>query len=454
MGAIGLNFGSPTSGTGFDVATMVASIKANMEGTETQYKSQLTSLQSEDASISNLGTLMGKLSTDMQDLTSATGVLFGLEGSSSNTSVLELATAGTGAVAGSHTIVVSQLAQTSSIYASALPSGDTLSGNISIQVGTGAAVVVPVNSNDTSLSGLASSINSAGVGVTASIIHGSAGDQLSLTSQTSGALGNISLTGSTLTDAATDTAVTFTTTESGQDAKMTVDGVAATSSGNAVSNVIPGLTFQLLSTSATPVQVQITNNTSSVATSVTTLVTDYNAVVSALNSQEGSTTTGSAEPLYGNPLIATIQGQLDTAISGSSSSDPTGIAALGLSLNNDGTLALNTDTLNTALTSNFNSVVSLFQSAGGVGQSLSTAVTNLGNTQPAGVLALAQTENASIEKNLNSTITSIDATIAAQTAALTASLNAANETLQLIPVQLQLVNEVYGAVSGYNKNNG
>jgi flagellar hook-associated protein 2 len=55
---------------------------------------------------------------------------------------------------------------------------------------------------------------------------------------------------------------------------------------------------------------------------------------------------------------------------------------------------------------------------------------------------------------LNSTITSIDATIAAQTAALTASLNAANETLQLIPVQLQLVNEVYGAVSGYNKNNG
>ena len=32
------------------------------------------------------------------------------------------------------------------------------------------------------------------------------------------------------------------------------------------------------------------------------------------------------------------------------------------------------------------------------------------------------------------------------------ALNAANQTLQLIPIQLQTVNELYSAISGYDNN--
>jgi flagellar hook-associated protein 2 len=453
MGAVGLSFGSPTSGAGFNVATTVSAIVANMAAAETPYQTQLTGLQSQDTVISNLGTLMSTLSTDMENLTGATGVLSSLEGSSSNTDVLGLTSAGTGAVAGSHTITVQQLAQTSSVFAGAVASTDALGGSLSIQVGTGTAVVVPVVAGATSLSDFAAAINASSSGVTASVITGTAGAQLSLTSGTSGATGGITVDASQLNDTTTGTALSFKTAQLGQDAMMTVDGISASSPSNTVSSVIPGVTFQLLDKSATPVQVQITNNTTSVGTAVSTFVSDYNAVVKALTAQEANSASGTPEPLYGNPLIATIQEGLNSAISSSQGSPSAAInlSSAGISVNSDGTLTINSDTLSTALNSNFSSIVSLFQTAGGVGESLASEAINLGSQQPNGVLSLSATANASEEKDLNATLTILKANISTQSAQLTANLNAANETLQLIPTQLNEVNELYSAITGYGQ---
>ena len=452
MGSIGLSFGSPTSGQGFDVTTTVASIVANLQSSETPYKSQLTSLHAEDAVISNLGTLMSTLSTDIDNLSGATGALSALTGSSSNTNVLQLTGASTGATAGTHSVIVSQLAQTASAFGSPVAATDTLSGTMSIQVGTGTALTIAVNPLNNTLSGLAASINAVNSGVTASVVAGTNGDQLSLVSETSGAAGGITVSSSGLTNATTGAAVTFSAGEPPQDAVLKVDGIDATSSSNTVTSVLPGVTFQLLNTSTTPVQVNIVNDTSTMSTAVSTLVKDYNAVVAALNTQESNSATGSAQPFFGNPLIATIQEQMDTAISGSSTGDPTGIGAIGVSVNTNGTLTLNSDTLSTALSTNFSTVLSLFQGAGGVGENLTTAVNSLGNNQPTGILQLAANENTSQETDLNSTLTRMNANITSQTATLTAQLNAANQMLQLIPVQIQEVNTLYDAVTGYGQS--
>jgi len=45
MGSVGLNFGSATSGAGFDVATTVASIVANLKTVENPWNTQLTALK-------------------------------------------------------------------------------------------------------------------------------------------------------------------------------------------------------------------------------------------------------------------------------------------------------------------------------------------------------------------------------------------------------------------------
>ena len=179
MGTVGLSFGSATSGTGFDVSTTVSSILAIQQGIETPWKTQLTSLEAQNTAFSTIGTDLGTLSSSLQALTDLEGVTAEKEGSSSNTDVLNLSSASAEAAAGSHSIVVTQLAQTSSVYTSPASATDTLSGSLSIQVGSGTAQTITVDDSSNTLSTLAAAINSAGVGVAASVISDTNGSRLS-----------------------------------------------------------------------------------------------------------------------------------------------------------------------------------------------------------------------------------------------------------------------------------
>src|SRR4051812_40116623 len=191
MGTVGLNFGSPTSGQGFDVTETVSRIVENLRKVETPWKNQLASLQSQDTAISSLGSLMSSLSADVAKLTDFTGVLAQKTGSSSDTGVLQLNSATSLASAGTHTVMVNSLATTSSGYVTEVASAsDVLTGSIWLGVGNGTLHQVSVPSGGT-LKSLASAINSAGIGVTASVLTDSSGSRLSLVSGTSGADGNV-----------------------------------------------------------------------------------------------------------------------------------------------------------------------------------------------------------------------------------------------------------------------
>jgi flagellar hook-associated protein 2 len=422
MAPVGLNFGSPTSGAGFDVTSTVAAITANLQNIETPWKNQLTQLQSEDAVFSNLGTLLSKVSTDVSSLTDFTGVMAQKTGSSSDTSVVELTSATSAAVAGTHTIVVKSLASTSSGYLTELPSASTpLSGSITLQVGNGTPQVISVNPNNNTLSGLASAINNSGVGIIASVLTDATGSRLSLVSSTSGASGNITVVGNQLTavtnaavsytasnassgtltdvptvndtlsgtltlqaganapqtinvDAAdgdntlttlmnainnnaglgvtasivtngdgtqslslaaqggqalsvtpsltdTSTPLGYTSAVSGANAQLTVDGVNLTSASNTVSGLIPGVTFQLLAQSPAiggggqePVQVIIGNDNTGVESAINQMVTDYNALITAINAQEGNDSSGKPQPLFGSPTLSLLQQQMLSAV--------------------------------------------------------------------------------------------------------------------------------------------
>ncbi|HEU5352256.1 MAG TPA: flagellar filament capping protein FliD [Terracidiphilus sp.] len=324
MGTVGISFGSPTSGTGFDVSATVATIISNLRNVETPWNNQLTSLQSQDAVLSNLGTMFSNLSNDLSQLTEFQGVLAQKTGSSSDTNVLELTSASPAAVAGTHTVVVNNLAQTSSGYLDAISSAsDTLSGSVTIQVGSGTAQTVTLDSTDNTLSGLASAINAAGIGVTASVLTDSAGSRLSVVSGTSGASGNLTVSSSIVDATNANTALNYNAAAAGKDASLTVDGVNLTSSTNVVTNLIPGVTFQLLSPSAAGSQVQVVigNYNTGVESAVASFVTDYNSLISAMNTQQGYDSSGKPEPLFGSPTISLLQQEL---LSGLNSENPGG----------------------------------------------------------------------------------------------------------------------------------
>ena len=93
----------------------------------------------------------------------------------------------------------------------------------------------------------------------------------------------------------------------------------------------------------------------------------------------------------------------------------------------------------------------LFQNTSSFGLNLEQAVNNAGTGSTTSILTQAQNANSTAESNLNSTISTMDARIATQQTSLTAELNAANQTLQEIPMQLNMVNEIYSAITGYNQ---
>ncbi len=94
----------------------------------------------------------------------------------------------------------------------------------------------------------------------------------------------------------------------GQDASLTVDGVAITSplehrdecdSRCDVSTAgLPRRTLR--------VQVEITNDNTDIGTAMSNFVTAYNAVVNDINGQERNDSSGNPEPLFGSPTLALI----------------------------------------------------------------------------------------------------------------------------------------------------
>jgi flagellar hook-associated protein 2 len=554
---VGISFGSPTSGQGFDVTTTVSQITANMKAVETPWNNQLTQLQSEDTAYTKLGTDLSNLTTSLQALTDFQGVLASMEGSSSNTNVLQLTSASNSAIAGSHTVVVSTLAQTNSYYSNDFAnSSDLVAGSLTLTV-DGSPKTINTDSGGDTLTQFAANINNAGVGVTANVITDSGGQRLSLVSNTSGAVGNFSIS-SALTDTTTPSnTIAFTQAQPGSDASFSVDGINETSSSNTVSNAIPGVTFQLLAAApSSPVQIEITNNNSSVETAINTFVTNYNQALTDINAQEGNDSSGNPEPLYGSPNVAMLQEQLQSALTFTTSSgitatagtaspaswvlqapsandtytvaagvfgtgsggtgnsaaittpstltqiaaalnvagtgysatlDPTAtvltvtaatsspatlattapalassgngsvtsLTQLGISVNNDGTLTFDSSTLDSLLNSNYQGVANFLQPGNGYtsfGDNFTAILNNLGNTAPNGLVYLALQSDQSTESTLNTDVTNENALITQQTQTLTTELNQANYTLTEIPQQLDYVNELYSAISGYNTN--
>jgi flagellar hook-associated protein 2 len=294
------------------------------------------------------------------------------------------------------------------------------------------------------------------MGVTASVVKDTNGSRLSLVSNNSGATGQITLSGS-INDDTTGSSLSFQQGQQGLDASLNVDGLDTTSASNTVTGIIPGVTFQLLSVSANsnqPVQVQITNDNSSIEQAMTAFVNAYNAVISDIKTQEGKDSSGNPEPLYGDPTIALIQNQLTQGLlSGTASGSIKSLQQLGISVDQFGKLTLDANALGNALNTNYNDIQGFLQNSDSFGQSFTKVLNGLSSTSTKGVLYLALQQNTAQAAALNKSISDQEARIADDKVRLTNQLNLANQILQSIPDQVNQISQLYSAVTGYNTGN-
>lgn len=433
------------TGQGIDVQDMVNQVEQSERGEETQWQNEQTTLQSETTALTQLQSQLSTLSTDADNLTDISGVLGSITANSSNTGVV-LATATTAAQTATHVLQVQQLASTGAAYSSAIASDATLTpGSLSITVGSNTQAV-DIGTTNTSLSAIATAINNLQMGVTANVQTDASGSRLTIVSSSSGSAGSVSVQGGTQQ-------LSFTNVQ-GEDAVVNIDGVPYQNSTNTITGAISGVTLNLASADPNAdVTLSVSPDASSVGNALSTFVTDYNSVVSAVNSQfTYDSSTSSAGVLSGDASVRSLQQSLLSLASFSMSGNGSigSLADLGITMQDDGTLSIDSDTLNSALTNNFASLQNFFQGGtGSFGAALSSAMTSL--TDPTdGPLALDLTSICETNQDLTDEINNFEANLQAQAQTLTDQYSQINAELEELPMLQDQVSQELGGLDPYS----
>lgn len=430
--------GSSSAST-FNAQQYVAQIIASEQGPEQLMQQQVATLSTQASALSTISTQLQALQTAVFALNDFQGALAAKTATSSNSTVAT-ATADATASAGSHTLVVSSLATTSSAFSNTLANGTTTftTGSFSLKVGAGTATTITVDSTNNTLNGLAKTINGLGIGVAASVIVDANGARLGLVSNTSGAPGDLTIASNT-------TGLTLTKAVTGANAAFTLDGVSLASTTNTATGVLPGVTLNLAGTSASAVTIAVAPDTTQATTAIQSFITAYNTVIQGLNTQFAyNATTKSTGPLGSDTTVMQLQQQLlgDAAFSVTGNSGVTNLAAIGVNMNEDGTLTLNSSTLNASMASNYGAVLNLFQqiTPAGFAQNFNNDLLNV--TDPTvGPIAVDQNGITQSTTALNQQITDFQARLDSQQQELMQQYSQVAVVLQQMPTMLDQISK-------------
>lgn len=260
---------------------------------------------------------------------------------------------------------------------------------------TGATpVTVTIGDGENSLSGIASAINAANSGVTASVVSDVSGSRLVLKGAT-GAEQAFQI------DVAEDAAAPglsalafnagaqgLSLTRASQDARVAVDGVEVRRPTNSVSDLLPGVRLDLVKAApGTSVTIGTSAPTSALSQAMTDIVETYNQLINLAKAE----TNSASGPLRGDPGAREFMRQLGTLtnralVENAPDGTPSRLAEIGVQTNRDGTLTLNTGSLQTALTRSGPAVERMITQ--GLGSALRQI--SLAMTAPTGPLASSQ----------------------------------------------------------------
>lgn len=374
-------------GSGLDINSIVGAL-VNAE--KAPKEAQLARLEKASTTkFSALGTLKGALSefqTAMKDLNSLS--LFEKRtATSSNTSALS-ASAEKAALTGTYQVAVTQLATSSRVATGAIPSAYPApsAGQLTVKLGAAdtAGVKVDVAAGDT-LEQIRDKLNTTlkDKGISANIVNNPADgtSRLVLSAKETGAATDIVVeAGVGLEAYAVDGAVKAGEGSAGylgkpaQDAIFSIDGLEQTSATNSLKDVIPGVTFNLLSKTETDKSLTLTvgQDKAGVTASIKKFVDAYNKLIKTSSELTNVTQVGEGKPpvvggLVGDATVRTLlSGVRNELVNPAGEEGIRVLADLGITTQKDGTLKVDDEKLSTAITDNFDALGSFFTGDNGL----------------------------------------------------------------------------------------
>ena len=350
---------SPGIGSGLDVQSIVSQLVALEKAPLTQLKAQATSLQTKVSTYGTIKSQVSALRDAAAKLASTTG-WNQVNAASSNPSAVGV-TAAAGSATTSLSLEVQQLAKAQSAVSPNPPFGLTSSlgaGTLTIQVGTGAPVEVVIEAGEDSLAAVARQINEANAGVSATVLRDASGERLLMRSSASGEANTFTVgvaggNAGGLERLAFGPGVTggMSETQAAQNALATINGVDIVSASNTLDNTVPGLTIALKQETTAPVDIEVSADTEAVKANLQAFVDAYNTLNANLANvtryDAGSKTAG---PLQGDASATGLQNALRGMLRSVTASTPfSRLADVGIELQAGGTLSINSEKRDTAL---------------------------------------------------------------------------------------------------------
>lgn len=476
---------SPGIGSGLDINGLITKLMQVEQLPLTALQTKEASYQSQLSAFGSLKSTFASFQSAAQTL-AVTTAFTAMAASVSDGTVLS-ASAGAAAVAGSYSIGVEQLAKnqvlnTTGNYVSA----DTFKGG-SLAITIGSTTTNVTIADGASLDAVRQAINDANVGVTATIINAGPPNnynRLVLTSGTTGSAGAVTIavtqtgTGGTptapgvirdLTDlnfAGTATG-TMAIAQKADDAVLSINNVSITRSSNSISDAITGLTLNLTKagTLGSPVttQVSVTQNTSATQNTIAAFVKAYNAAATQLRTVSAyDTANKKASVLTGDATVRSLESQLASLAQGVVTGLSGGISRLsdiGITMQKDGTLAVDSAKLQAAISDPTKDVKGLFTSTAagnkGIGVRFNETLTDMIGSS--GVFSSrADGLNRSIkdltkqQDALQVRLTAVEARYRAQFNALDTLVASMNSTSTYLTQQLSSLANLTNAITSSN----
>ena len=361
---------------------------------------------------------------------------------------------------GQYNVTVNKLATTSKIegtFASSTSSLITEDGTLTFSAGDGNEFTVDVKKGDT-LQQIRKRINNASdnFGLTANIVNTSDGKaKLVIDSGVTGAGNDLKISGSTTelkmfeADTSSATAVSgssMSRTQQSTDAEIDVDGNILTSDTNTFKDKVQGLDITVLRVSDKDSdgnlksnKVDITTDKSAIKTLVQEFVTAYNTlidkstelgkrntIVGGESQDDGGALAGDSMPRSIRTLMANTVMEPNSEMTGINS-----IFQLGIKMDNDGKLSVDSDKFDDALDDNYEQVVALFSGENGVAGKLQTSLKEY--TKTGGLISQRQDQLNSDLRDLSTR----EATAADQLEKYEANLRAQYASLDTQLAQMQ-----------------
>jgi len=323
------------------VSTYSADFQKILDRTVAIASQPITQLQADQTKIFQQKTLASGLQSVVDSLATAVsslgelGISKALGGTSSNTAKV---TVGTVSANNPATYTISEITSvaraasaTSSGFADATTAPASATGTVKFSFG-GTDHTISLGTGENNLTGLRDKINALGAGVTATVLTTGTGANpyyLSITSNTTGEK-SIAL----IDDPGGAETNLLGSSDIGANAVFKVNGVEVSKSSNLINDVVSGVTFSIVGTTAESetVTLSLASSRSNFSSKLQTLVAAYNDVLANTDSQIGE----QAGLLTGDFLVREANDALRELAGYEGSGGISSLTQLGISFGNDG----------------------------------------------------------------------------------------------------------------------